>query len=222
MLGIYLVESSKDLPLLLLQYRMQRYICLMNLQVILMSNRGSKLPKLSDLCSGPTGLTSSFLFFVSIALCFVLRTWVTMIMSSFQLCNCGGAWSQCPGLFIWLHLLLVRETGCIWSGNSSLLCERRYQYILVWVCSYRKSTIPGWIFNLQGIFLISKHLLPFILHFFLFVIKFVAFPRLLRLHRRMLRRFKHMHDTNTQPWVKLREILNFVSLRVNLLTLRLL
>ncbi|KAJ6925318.1 hypothetical protein NC651_009855 [Populus alba x Populus x berolinensis] len=42
--GDYLVESSKDLPLLLLQYRMQRYICLMNLQVILMSNRGSKLP----------------------------------------------------------------------------------------------------------------------------------------------------------------------------------
>jgi len=48
-------------------------------------------------------------------------------------------------------LLLVRETGCVWSSNPSLFCERRYQYIFVWVCSYRKPTIPGWIFNLQGI-----------------------------------------------------------------------
>lgn len=52
------------------------------------------------------------------------------------------------------------------------------------------------------------------------VIYMFAFCRSLRLHKKVLRRLRHMHDTSTPPWLRRREILSLRWLRVNLPTPR--
>jgi len=142
MLRIYLVVSCRGLQSLLLPYKMQRFTCLMNHLVTSMLSKDSKLLKLFVLSWGLIGLNfpASEVFFSKGIKNKVLTLFFFCFFFVSQLRHCCGAWSQCSWLLVGFHLLSVWETRSLWCGDSPLLCQRRNQHFLGWICSYRKFT----------------------------------------------------------------------------------